>query len=87
MIIVNKISKSGFRVGWVSALDDYGRTGWIIDAHRNGKCSVRAEEKLTAFVKLERRLIPKGEQFLLQMRTADDGRRFIVHSDPVSAST
>jgi hypothetical protein len=49
--------------------------------------SVRAEEKLTAFVKLERRLIPKGEQFLLQMRTADDGRRFIVHSDPVSAST
>ena len=65
-----------------------GAQDWIIDAHRNGKCfAVRAEEKLTAFVKLERRLIPKGEQFLLKMRTADDGRRFIVHSDPVSAST
>jgi hypothetical protein len=53
-IIVNKIIKAGFSVGWVSALDDYGRTVWIIDAHRDGKrFVVRADEKLTAFLELE----------------------------------
>ena len=44
-IIVNKIIKAGFSVGWVSAFDDYGRTVWIVDAHRNGKrYVVRADE-------------------------------------------
>jgi hypothetical protein len=53
-IIVNKIIKAGFSVGWVSAVDDYGRTVWIVDAHRDGKCFVvRADEKLIAFVELE----------------------------------
>ena len=53
--IVNKIIKAGFGVGWVSALDDYGRTVWIVDAHREGKrFVVRAHEKLTAFLELER---------------------------------
>ena len=42
-------------MGWVSALDDYGRTVWIVDAHRDGKrFVVRADEKLTAFVELGR---------------------------------
>jgi hypothetical protein len=42
-------------MGWVSALDDYGRTVWIADAHRgNGKrYVVQADELLTAFVELE----------------------------------
>jgi hypothetical protein len=32
-----------------------GRTIWIIDAHRDGKrFVVRADEKLTAFLELER---------------------------------
>ena len=54
-IIVNKIIKAGFRVGWVSAIDDYGRTVWIVDAHRDGKrFIVRADEMLTAFVELQR---------------------------------
>ena len=54
MIIVNKIIKTGFSVGWASALDDYGRTVWIVGAHRDGKrFVVRADEKLTAFVELE----------------------------------
>jgi hypothetical protein len=54
-IIVNKIIKAGFSVGWVSALDGNGRTVWIVDAHRDGKrFLVRADEKLTAFVELER---------------------------------
>jgi hypothetical protein len=53
-IIVNKIIKAGFSVGWVSALDDYGRTVWIVDAHCDGKrFVVPAEEKLTAFLELE----------------------------------
>ena len=55
MIIINKIIKTGFSVSWVSALDDYGRTVWIVDAHRDGRrFVVRADEKLTAFVELER---------------------------------
>ena len=42
-------------MGWVSALDDDGRTVWIINAHRDAKrFVVRADEKLTAFVELER---------------------------------
>jgi len=46
--------EAGFSVGWVSALDDYGRTVWIIDAHRDGKrFVVRADEKVTAFLELE----------------------------------
>jgi hypothetical protein len=50
-IIANKIIKAGFSVGWVSALDDYGRTVWTVDAHRDGKrFVVRADEKLAAFL-------------------------------------
>jgi hypothetical protein len=42
-------------LGWVSALHLEGRTIWIVDAHRDGKrFVVRADEKLTAFVELER---------------------------------
>jgi len=53
-IIVNKMIKAGFSVGWVSAIDDDRRTVWIVDAHRDGKrFIVRADEKLTAFLELE----------------------------------
>jgi len=39
----------------VSALDRGGRTIWIVDAHGYGKrFIVRADEKLTAFVELQR---------------------------------
>jgi hypothetical protein len=35
-----------------------GRTIWIVDAHRDGKrFIVRADEKLTAFVELERQVL------------------------------
>ena len=55
-IIVNKIIKAGFSVVWVSALDDYGRTVWTVDAHGYGKrFIIRADEKLTAFVEVEPR--------------------------------
>jgi len=52
----DKLSKAGWSWGWVSAVDAEGRTIWIVDAHRdNGKrFVVRSDEKLTAFLELER---------------------------------
>jgi hypothetical protein len=40
----------------VSAIDSSGRTIWIADAHRGdgNRFVVRADEKLTAFLELER---------------------------------
>jgi hypothetical protein len=53
--IVNKIIKAGFSVGWVAALDNHGCRVWIVDAHRDGqRFVVPADEKLTAFLELER---------------------------------
>jgi hypothetical protein len=54
-VIADKLSKAGWSLGWVSAVDREGRTIWIADAHRgDGKRLVgRAEEKLTAFLELE----------------------------------
>jgi hypothetical protein len=47
---------TGWSCGCVSALDLEGRTIWIAGTHRNdGKRFVaRADEKLTAFLELER---------------------------------
>ncbi len=55
-IIADNLKKRGWSLGWVSILDREWRTIWIADAHRdNGKrFVVRAEEKLTAFLELER---------------------------------
>ena len=53
--IADRLSKAGWSLGWVSAIDSEGRTIWIVDAHSYGKrFVVRADEKLTAFVELER---------------------------------
>jgi hypothetical protein len=54
--VVNLLSKAGWNLGWVSAVDSEGRTIWIVDAHRdNGKrFVVRSDEMLTAFLELER---------------------------------
>ena len=54
-IIADKLSKAGWSLGWVSAIDSEGRTTWIVDAHRdNGKrFVVRSDEILTAFLELE----------------------------------
>jgi hypothetical protein len=50
-IIVDSLSKAGWSLGCVSAIDSNGQTIWIVDAHRDdGKRFVaRAEEQLTAF--------------------------------------
>jgi hypothetical protein len=34
-IIANNLSKAGWSLGWVSAVDSNGRTIWIADAHRD----------------------------------------------------
>ena len=54
-IIADNLSKAGWSLGWVSALDCQGRTIWIVDAHRNDgkRFIVRADEMLTAFLELE----------------------------------
>ena len=55
-IITDNLSKAGWSRGCVSALDSKGRTIWIVDAHRDDgkRFVVRADEKLTAFLELER---------------------------------
>jgi len=54
-IIADKLSKAGWSLGYVAAIDSEGRTIWIADAHRgDGKrFVVRADEKLTSFLELE----------------------------------
>ena len=54
-VIADNLSKAGWSLGWVSALDLEERTIWIVDAHGYGKrFIIRADEMLTAFVELQR---------------------------------
>ena len=55
-VIADNLSKAGCTWGYVSAVDASGRTIWIADAHRDDgkRFLVRADEKLTAFVELQR---------------------------------
>ena len=55
-IIADNLSKAGWSLGWVSAIDSEGRTIWIVDAHRDDgkRFVVRSDEMLTAFLELER---------------------------------
>jgi len=55
-IIADNLSKAGWSLGYVSAVDSQGRTIWVADAHRDDaqRFIVRADEKLTAFLELER---------------------------------
>jgi hypothetical protein len=61
--IADNLSKAGWSLGWVSAVDSEGRTFWIVDGHRgDGKrLFVRAEDKLTAFLKPELAIRACGE--------------------------
>jgi hypothetical protein len=58
-IIADRLSKAGWSLGWVSAFHSEGRTIWIVDAHRGDgrRFIVRADEKLSAFVELERQVL------------------------------
>jgi hypothetical protein len=55
-IIADNLKKRGWSLGYVSAVDSERPTIWIADAHRDDgkRFVVRADEKLTAFVELER---------------------------------
>ena len=44
-IIADNLSKAGWSLGWVSALDSNGRTIWIVDAHRDESRFICADEK------------------------------------------
>ena len=53
------IPKAGWSLGYVSAIDSNVQTIWIADAHRGDgrRFIVHADEKLSAFVELERQLL------------------------------
>jgi hypothetical protein len=55
-LVADKLSKAGWSLGWVSALNSEGQTIWIVDAHRDDRKRfvVRAEEKIAAMLELER---------------------------------
>jgi hypothetical protein len=55
-IIADKLSKAGWTWGCVATIDSNGRTIFVADAHRDDgkRYVVHADEKLTAFLELER---------------------------------
>jgi len=61
-IIADNLSKSAWSWRCVSAVDSNGQTNFVADAHRNddGRFIVRADEKLTAFVKMESAIRRQG---------------------------
>ena len=58
-IIADRLSAAGWSLGWVSAIGAQGRTIWIADGHRGDgqRFVVHANEKLSAFVELERQVL------------------------------
>ena len=69
-IIADNLSKAGWSWGCVSAVDCEGRTIWIVDAHRDDgrRFVVRADEKLTAFLELERAIHEFAVSLILNAR-------------------
>jgi hypothetical protein len=63
-VIADNLKKAGWSYGYVSAVDLRGRTIWIADAHRDDgkRFVVRADEKLTAFLELERAVWPSRKR-------------------------
>jgi hypothetical protein len=55
LAFADNLKKSGWSLGWVSAVDLEGQTIWITGAHRDDgkRYIVRADEKLRAFLELE----------------------------------
>jgi hypothetical protein len=54
-IIADNLHAAGWSLGWVSALDAERETIWIVDAHGYGnRFIVHADDKLSAFVELQR---------------------------------
>ena len=54
-IIADNLKKAGWSWGCIVSMDSEGRDIFVIDAHRAGKrFIVHADDKLTAFLELER---------------------------------
>jgi hypothetical protein len=55
-MISDKLSKAGWTWGCVATIDSNGRTIFVADAHRDDgkRYVVHADEKLSAFLELER---------------------------------
>jgi hypothetical protein len=53
--IADNLKTAGWRCGCISSTDHEGRQFWVVAAEREGagRFSVRADEKLTAFLELE----------------------------------
>ena len=58
-IIADNLKKAGWNCGCISSADHEGRQFWVVAAERekSGRFIVRADEKLTAFVELERQVL------------------------------
>ena len=61
--MADNLSKAGWNLGCVSAVDSTGRMIWIVDAHRDDgkRFVVRADEKLTAFMELESAILQASQ--------------------------
>jgi hypothetical protein len=72
-IIADNLSKAGWSWGCVSAIDSNGRTIFVVDAHRDDgkRLVVHADEKLTAFLELER----ITHELALSVLLCDNSRR------------
>jgi hypothetical protein len=69
-IIADNLKKRGWSLGWVSAIDSDGRTIWIVDAHcgDGNRFVVHADEKLTAFVELQKAIHKFAVSLICQPR-------------------
>jgi precorrin-6B methylase 1 len=58
-IIADNLSKAGWSWGRVATINSHGQTIFFADAHRDDgkRFIVRADEKLSAFVELERQVL------------------------------
>jgi hypothetical protein len=58
-LIADRLSKAGWSWGCVSTINSSGKTIFVADAHRDDgkRFIVRADEKLSAFIELERQVL------------------------------
>jgi hypothetical protein len=64
-IIADSLSKAGWSWGCVSTINSNGQTIFVADAHRDDgrRFIVHADEKLSAFVELERQVLRGWKAF------------------------
>jgi hypothetical protein len=73
--IADNLSKAGWSLGWVSAVDSQGRTIWIADAHRDGKhFIVRTDEKLSASLQLDSAIVRQNFHLFCISKLAQESR-------------